>query len=74
MGRTEAAASGVSWTFARWPTCARRRWGRIVEGAGEDTYLATVLTAARVEASGPRARHDDQAFRRLWRLGGRARL
>jgi beta-glucosidase len=45
----EAAAQGVRWTFAPMVDIARdARWGRIVEGAGEDTYLGSVLAAARV--------------------------
>ncbi len=45
----EAAASGIHWTFAPMVDIARDpRWGRIVEGAGEDTYLASRIAAARV--------------------------
>ena len=45
----EAAASGIHWTFAPMVDIARDpRWGRIVEGAGEDTYLASQIAAARV--------------------------
>lgn len=45
----EASAVGLNWTFA--PVCdiARDpRWGRIVEGAGEDPYLASLIARARV--------------------------
>ena len=46
----EAAASGIHWTFAPMVDIARDpRWGRIVEGAGEDTYLASQIAAARVQ-------------------------
>ena len=46
----EAASQGVRWTFAPMVDIARdARWGRIVEGAGEDTYLGSVLAAARVK-------------------------
>ena len=46
----EAAASGIHWTFAPMVDIARDpRWGRIVEGAGEDTYLASKIAAARVQ-------------------------
>ncbi len=46
---TEAAASGLHWTFAPMVNVARdARWGRIVEGAGEDPYLGSVMAAARV--------------------------
>ena len=45
----EAAAAGVRWTFAPMVDIARDpRWGRIVEGAGEDPYLGAVMAAARV--------------------------
>ena len=45
----EASASGVKWTFAPMVDIARDpRWGRIVEGAGEDPYLGSVVAAARV--------------------------
>jgi beta-glucosidase len=46
---TEAAAQGISWTFAPMVDVARDpRWGRIVEGSGEDPYLGAVMAAARV--------------------------
>lgn len=45
----EASAAGVRWTFAPMVDIARDpRWGRIVEGAGEDPYLGAILAAARV--------------------------
>jgi beta-glucosidase len=45
----EATASGVKWVFAPMVDIARDpRWGRIVEGAGEDPYLGSVVAAARV--------------------------
>lgn len=45
----EAAAQGLHWTFAPMVDIARDpRWGRIMEGAGEDPYLGSVLAAARV--------------------------
>jgi beta-glucosidase len=46
----EAAYIGVQWTFAPMADLSRdSRWGRIVEGFGEDPHLGSVLTAARVE-------------------------
>jgi len=46
----EASYVGVNWTFAPMADLSRdSRWGRIVEGFGEDPYLGAVLTAARVE-------------------------
>jgi beta-glucosidase len=46
----EAAASGIHWTFAPMVDVARDpRWGRIAEGSGEDTYLGSIMAAARVK-------------------------
>ena len=45
----EARAAGVHWTFAPMVDIARDpRWGRIVEGAGEDPYLDSAIAAAQV--------------------------
>ncbi len=45
----EATSAGVHWTFAPMVDIARDpRWGRIVEGSGEDPYLGSLLAAARV--------------------------
>jgi beta-glucosidase len=45
----EAAASGIDWTFAPMVDIARdARWGRGVEGAGEDVLLGRLIAAARV--------------------------
>jgi beta-glucosidase len=45
----EARAVGVHWTFAPMVDIARDpRWGRIVEGAGEDPYLGSAMAAAQV--------------------------
>ncbi|MGD9932002.1 MAG: beta-glucosidase BglX [Mangrovibacterium sp.] len=49
MAAKETAASGVHWTFAPMVDIARdARWGRIMEGAGEDPYLGSVMAAAQV--------------------------
>src|SRR5688572_13640434 len=46
----EAAADGIRWTFAPMVDVARDpRWGRVVEGAGEDPYLAAVFGRAYVQ-------------------------
>ncbi|MBA9076123.1 beta-glucosidase BglX [Rufibacter quisquiliarum] len=46
----EAAASGIHWTFAPMVDISRDpRWGRVMEGAGEDTYLGSLIGAARVK-------------------------
>lgn len=45
----ESRAAGVHWTFAPMVDIARDpRWGRIVEGAGEDPYLGSAMAAAQV--------------------------
>src|SRR5215470_874336 len=45
----ESTASGVKWVFAPMVDIARDpRWGRIVEGAGEDPYLGSVIAAAKI--------------------------
>ncbi|HEY0674502.1 MAG TPA: glycoside hydrolase family 3 N-terminal domain-containing protein [Longimicrobiales bacterium] len=45
----EATAHGLNWTYAPMVDIARDpRWGRIVEGAGEDPYLGSAMAAARV--------------------------
>jgi beta-glucosidase len=50
MAAKEARAAGIHWTFAPMVDIARDpRWGRIAEGAGEDTYLGCALARARVE-------------------------
>ena len=49
VAAAEAAANGLHWTFAPMVDIARDpRWGRIVEGSGEDPYLGSVMAAARV--------------------------
>ena len=46
----EAAAAGLNWTFAPMVDIYRdARWGRVMEGAGEDTYLGSVIATARVK-------------------------
>lgn len=45
----EASASGIHWTFAPMVDIARDpRWGRVMEGAGEDPYLGSQIARARV--------------------------
>lgn len=45
----ESRAAGVAWTFAPMVDIARDpRWGRIIEGAGEDTFLGAQFARARV--------------------------
>ena len=45
----EATASGIQWTFAPMVDIARDpRWGRVMEGSGEDPYLGSAIAQARV--------------------------
>lgn len=49
IAAAEASAVGVNWTFAPMVDISRdARWGRVMEGAGEDPYLGSLLAAARV--------------------------
>ncbi len=49
IGAAEAAASGLNWTFAPMVDVARdARWGRVMEGSGEDPYLGSQIAVARV--------------------------
>ena len=49
IAASEARAVGIRWTFAPMVDIARDpRWGRIVEGAGEDPFLASRMAAAHV--------------------------
>ncbi|SDW38171.1 beta-glucosidase BglX [Flavobacterium degerlachei] len=46
----EAAAVGLNWTFAPMVDVARdARWGRVMEGAGEDPYLGSKIAVARIQ-------------------------
>ena len=45
----DARAAGIQWTFTPMVDIARdARWGRIVEGAGEDPYLGAAMAQAQV--------------------------
>ena len=49
LSAKEAAAAGINWTFAPMIDITRdARWGRVMEGAGEDPYLGSLIAAARV--------------------------
>ena len=46
----EASAEGVNWTYSPMVDISRdARWGRIVEGAGEDPYLGSLIAKAMVK-------------------------
>ena len=49
VAAAEARAAGLHWTFAPMVDIARDpRWGRIIEGAGEDPYLGSAMAVAQV--------------------------
>ncbi|APG60661.1 beta-glucosidase BglX [Christiangramia salexigens] len=46
----ESAANGINWTFSPMIDISRdARWGRIMEGSGEDTYLTSKVAVAKVK-------------------------
>ena len=46
----EASAEGINWTFAPMVDISRdARWGRVMEGAGEDPYLGSLIAIARIK-------------------------
>lgn len=50
LAAREAAARGIHWTFAPMVDISRDpRWGRVMEGAGEDPYLGSLIATARVK-------------------------
>ncbi len=50
VAAAEAAAAGINWTFAPMVDISRdARWGRVMEGAGEDPYLGSMIAFARVK-------------------------
>lgn len=50
VAAAEAAAAGINWTFAPMVDISRdARWGRVMEGAGEDPYLGSKIAFARVK-------------------------
>jgi beta-glucosidase len=57
----ETTAVGMHWTFAPMVDVARdQRWGRVVEGSGEDTWLGVQMARALVRGfQGPDIRRDD---------------
>lgn len=49
VAASEAAASGINWTFGPMVDISRDpRWGRVMEGGGEDPYLGSAIAKARV--------------------------
>ena len=65
IAATEASADGLNWTFAPMVDISRdARWGRVMEGAGEDPFLGSLIAKARVrgfQASKPHQPKDRRA-------------
>lgn len=50
VAAVEASAQGINWTFAPMVDISRDpRWGRVMEGAGEDPFLGSAIAVARVK-------------------------
>lgn len=79
IAATEAAAAGIHWTFAPMVDVGRDpRWGRVMEGAGEDTFLGARIAAARVRGFQGRLGDTDAVLATAkhfagygWATGGR---
>ena len=81
MAAREASSVGIRWTFAPMVDIARDpRWGRIMEGAGEDPYLGSRMAEAQVRGFQGAALDDAdhilacEALCRVWSRGGWTRL
>lgn len=69
VAASEAAASGINWTFGPMMDISRdARWGRVMEGAGEDPFLGGKIAAARV-----RGFQGDNTFRSPLRIAATAK-
>ena len=50
MAALESSAAGINWTFAPMVDISRdARWGRVMEGAGEDPFLGSKIATAKVK-------------------------
>ena len=59
----EASAKGIMWTFAPMVDVARdQRWGRVVEGSGEDSWLGVQFARARVRGFQGASLKDDNSM------------
>ncbi len=59
----ESSASGINWTYAPMIDVSRDpRWGRVMEGAGEDTYLTTEAGLARIRGFQGTDLSDDRSI------------
>jgi beta-glucosidase len=81
MAAEEATTAGIRWFYSPMVDISRDpRWGRTVEGAGEDAYLGAAMARAYIRGyqgdslSKPGHCRFGQAFRRLRRRRGRPRV
>lgn len=57
LAADEASLNGIRWTFAPMVDVSReQRWGRVMEGAGEDAYLGSAIARVRVRGF----QHEDE--------------
>ena len=72
MAAREARAAGVQWAFSPMVDIARdARWGRIMEGAGEDPYLGEQMAAAQVRGfQGPMIGSPNHVLASVKHFGG----
>lgn len=69
VAASEAAASGINWTFGPMMDISRdARWGRVMEGAGEDPYLGSKIAVARVKGF-----QGDNSFKSPLRIAASAK-
>ena len=63
----EAAAGGINWTFAPMVDITRDpRWGRVMEGAGEDPYLGSLIARARSDPRYSSWMSSGEGFMSTW--------
>ena len=82
MAAEEASSTGIRWFYSPMVDISRdARWGRSVEGAGEDAFLGAAMARAYVRGyqsdrlSQPgQCGCDDQTLRRIWRRRSRPRI
>lgn len=72
VAAAEAAAQGINWTFAPMVDISREaRWGRVMEGAGEDPFLGSRIAVARVRGfQGEDLKADDTIVATLKHFAG----
>ncbi|EJL63410.1 beta-glucosidase BglX [Flavobacterium sp. CF136] len=63
VAAVEASASGLNWTFAPNVDISNdARWGRVMEGAGEDPYLGSKIATARITGFQGKSLNDNTSI------------